>query len=192
MRCAYEMIECFCSVAKPYCRKIVLFFKKPKPHLNLKTFAKITCYWGPQTHPSEVLQFLPDIYDVYTANILRFYRGYCKRVETTKGWRLLLFGYCWCRWFMLHFKLHRLDIYATYWMCLVHEVTGYVLCSVSLWTVMAMSVDRLPVILLGLSYKAIATLRRIIPFQLSSGCYVQSLVYVWMQITVEPFSAASY
>ena len=65
MRCAYEMIEYFCSVVKPYCRKIVLFFKKQKRHLNLKTFAKITWYWGPQTHPSEVLLFLPDIFDEF-------------------------------------------------------------------------------------------------------------------------------
>ena len=122
MRCAYEMIEYFCSVVKPYCRKIVLFFKKQKRHLNLKTFAKITWYWGPQTHPSEVLLFLPDIFDEFYCKYSSFLPWIiCKRVETTKGWRLLLFGYCWCPWFMLHFKLHRLDIYATYWMCVVHE-----------------------------------------------------------------------
>ena len=46
MLCAYEMIEYFYSVAKPYCRKKkklvhVKFFKKTK----IKTSAKITWYW---------------------------------------------------------------------------------------------------------------------------------------------------
>ena len=45
MLCAYEIIEYFYSVAKPYCRKKKLvhvqFFKKTK----IKTSAKITWYW---------------------------------------------------------------------------------------------------------------------------------------------------
>ena len=64
-------------------------------------------------------------------------------------------------------------LYATYWMSVVHEhwslcrhsfdgcgVTGYALCSVSLSTLTAISVDRLLAILLGLRYKEIVTLRR--------------------------------
>ena len=64
-------------------------------------------------------------------------------------------------------------LYATYWMSLAQEhwslcqysfdgcvVTGYALCSVSLSTVTAISVDRLLAMLLGLRYKEIVTLRR--------------------------------
>ena len=64
-------------------------------------------------------------------------------------------------------------LYATYWMSVVHEhwslcrysfdgcgVTGYALCSVSLSTLTAISVDRLLAMLLGLRYKEIVTLRR--------------------------------
>ena len=64
-------------------------------------------------------------------------------------------------------------LYATYWMAVVHEhwsicqysfkatgVTGFALCSVSLSTITAISVDRLLAMLLGLRYKEIVTLRR--------------------------------
>ena len=63
-------------------------------------------------------------------------------------------------------------LYATYWMSVVHEhwslcryssdgcgVTGYALCSVSLSTLTAISVDRLLAMLLGLRYIEIFTLR---------------------------------
>ena len=64
-------------------------------------------------------------------------------------------------------------LHATYWMSVVHEhwilcpyawygsgITGYALCSVSLLTLTAISVDRLLAMLLGLRYKEIVTLRR--------------------------------
>ena len=64
-------------------------------------------------------------------------------------------------------------LYTTYWMSLVHEhwslcqyardavyVSTYALCSVSLLTLTAISVDRLLAMLLGLRYKEIVTLRR--------------------------------
>ena len=64
-------------------------------------------------------------------------------------------------------------LHATYWMSVVQEhwilcpyawygsgITGYALCSVSLLTLTAISVDRLLAMLLGLRYKAIVTLRR--------------------------------
>ena len=64
-------------------------------------------------------------------------------------------------------------LYTTYWMSLVHEhwslcqyardavyVLSYALCSVSLLTLTAISVDRLLAMLLGLRYKEIVTLRR--------------------------------
>ena len=64
-------------------------------------------------------------------------------------------------------------LYATYWMSLVHEhwslcryareasyITGFTLCGVSLFTMAAISVDRLLAMLLGLRYKEIVTLRR--------------------------------
>ena len=64
-------------------------------------------------------------------------------------------------------------LYVTYWMSVVHEhwslcrypfdgggITGFALCSVSLLTVTAISVDRLLALLLGLRYKEIVTLRR--------------------------------
>ena len=62
---------------------------------------------------------------------------------------------------------------ATYWMSLVHEhwslfrytrgvgyITGFTLCGVSLFTMTAISVDRLLAMLLGLRYKDIVSLRR--------------------------------
>ena len=64
-------------------------------------------------------------------------------------------------------------LHAAYWMSVVHEhwslcryvrqgsgITGYALCSVSLLTLTAISVDRLLAMLLGLRYKEIVTLRR--------------------------------
>ena len=64
-------------------------------------------------------------------------------------------------------------LHATYWMSVVQEhwilcpyawhgggITGYALCSVSLLTLTAISVDQLLAMLLGLRYKAIVTLRR--------------------------------
>ena len=64
-------------------------------------------------------------------------------------------------------------LYATFWMSVVHELwslcryagkataaTSYVLCSVSLATMTAISVDRLLALLLGLRYKEIVTLSR--------------------------------
>ena len=64
-------------------------------------------------------------------------------------------------------------LYATYWMSVVHEhwslcryawvtngVTSYVLCSLSMSTLAAISVDRLLALLLGLRYREIVTLRR--------------------------------
>ena len=63
-------------------------------------------------------------------------------------------------------------LYTTYWMVLVHEhwslchyardavyVSSYALCSVSLLTLTAISVDRLLAMLLGLRYKEVVTLR---------------------------------
>ena len=65
-------------------------------------------------------------------------------------------------------------LYVTYWMSVVHEhgslchyvaetdiITSSVLCGVSLLTMTAISVDRLLVLLLGLRYKEIVTLKRI-------------------------------
>ena len=62
---------------------------------------------------------------------------------------------------------------ATYWMSLVHEhwslfrqtrgvgyISGFTLCGVSLFTMTAISVDRLLAMLLGLRYKDIVSLRR--------------------------------
>ena len=65
-------------------------------------------------------------------------------------------------------------LYVTYWMSVVHEhgslchyaaetdiITSSLLCGVSLLTMTAISVDRLLVLLLGLRYKEIVTLKRI-------------------------------
>ena len=64
-------------------------------------------------------------------------------------------------------------LYATYWMSVIHEhwslfryareavfKSSHALCSVSLSTLTAISVDRLLALLLGLRYKEIVTLRR--------------------------------
>ena len=62
---------------------------------------------------------------------------------------------------------------ASYWMSMIHEhwslcryahdallITAYVLCSVSLMTLTAISVDRLLALLLGLRYRQVVTLKR--------------------------------
>ena len=64
-------------------------------------------------------------------------------------------------------------LYVTYWMFLVNEhwnfcryvnkaalITGHILCGVSLWTITAISVDRLLALLLGLRYRQVVTLNR--------------------------------
>ena len=64
-------------------------------------------------------------------------------------------------------------LFATYWMSLAHEhwilcryarnagyISSFTLCGVSLFTMAAISVDRLLAMLLGLRYKEIVTLRR--------------------------------
>ena len=64
-------------------------------------------------------------------------------------------------------------LYVTYWMSLAHEhrilcrnarnagyISSFTLCEVSLFTMAAISVDRLLAMLLGLRYKEIVTLRR--------------------------------
>ena len=68
---------------------------------------------------------------------------------------------------------HRYPLYVTYWMSLAHEhwilcrnarnagyISSFTLCGVSLFTMAAISVDRLLAMLLGLRYKEIVTLRR--------------------------------
>ena len=65
------------------------------------------------------------------------------------------------------------SLYAAYWMSVVYEhwsfcryardatvISSHALCSVSLSTLTAISVDRLLALLLGLRYKEIVTLRR--------------------------------
>ena len=64
-------------------------------------------------------------------------------------------------------------LYATYWLSLVHEhwslcpyardavnISSFALCSVSLLTLTAISVDRLLALLLGIQYRPIVTLKR--------------------------------
>ena len=68
---------------------------------------------------------------------------------------------------------HRYPLYVTYWMSLAHEhwilcrnarnagyISSFTLCGVSLFTMAAISVDRLLAMLLGLRYKEIVSLRR--------------------------------
>ena len=109
-------------------------------------------------------------------------------------------------------------LYTTYWMSLVHEhwslcqyardavyVSSYALCSVSLLTLTAISVDRLLAMLLGLRYKEIVTLRRTyIIFaifwivSLLSGLFfhLNYRVTFWLSFTAAPLclviSIASY
>ena len=109
-------------------------------------------------------------------------------------------------------------LYTTYWMSLVHEhwslcqyardavyVSSYALCSVSLLTLTAISVDRLLAMLLGLRYKEIVTLRR--TYIILAIFWIVSLVYglffhlnyrltFWLSVTGAPLclaiSIASY
>ena len=81
---------------------------------------------------------------------------------------------------------------ATYWMSVVHEdwslcryafdaayITGFALCSVSLLTLTAISVDRLLALSLGLRYRQVVTLKRTyIVVAVSFRLYTVSLLYV--------------
>ena len=57
-------------------------------------------------------------------------------------------------------------------------VTGYILCSVSLFTLTAISVDRLLALLLGLRYRQIVTLKR--AYVTVTVCWVLSIVFTLM------------
>ena len=109
-------------------------------------------------------------------------------------------------------------LYAIYWMSLVHEhwslcryardaiyISGFALCAVSLLTLMAISVDRLLAVLLGLRYKEIVTLRRtyIVLAIFWVVCLMAGLFYnlnyritVWCSFIITPsclvFSIVSY
>ena len=109
-------------------------------------------------------------------------------------------------------------LYTTYWMSLVHEhwslcqyardavyVSSYALCSVSLLTLTAISVDRLLAMLLGLRYKEVVTLRRTYIIlaifwivSLLSGLFfhLNYRVTFWLSVTAAPLclviSIASY
>ena len=109
-------------------------------------------------------------------------------------------------------------LYTTYWMSLVHEhwslcqyardavyVLSYALCSVSLLTLTAISVDRLLAMLLGLRYKEIVTLRRTYNIlaifwivSLVSGFFfhLNNRITFWFSVTGAPLciviSIASY
>ena len=109
-------------------------------------------------------------------------------------------------------------LFATYWMSLAHEhwilcryarnagyISSFTLCGVSLFTMAAISVDRLLAMLLGLRYKEIVTLRRtyIILTIVWVGCLVAGLfsylnyrIGLWYRIITIPsglvISVASY
>ena len=109
-------------------------------------------------------------------------------------------------------------LYTTYWMSLVHEhwslcqyardavyVSSYALCSVSLLTLTAISVDRLLAMLLGLRYKEVVTLRCTYIIlaifwivSLLSGLFFHLYYRItfWISVTVAPLclviSIASY
>ena len=109
-------------------------------------------------------------------------------------------------------------LFATYWMSLAHEhwilcryarnagyISSFTLCGVSLFTMAAISVDRLLAMLLGLRYKEIVTLRRtyIILAIVWVGCLVAGLfsylnyrIGLWYRIITIPsglvISVASY
>ena len=109
-------------------------------------------------------------------------------------------------------------LYVTYWMSLAHEhrilcrnarnagyISSFTLCEVSLFTMAAISVDRLLAMLLGLRYKEIVTLRRTyIIFaifwivSLLSGLFfhLNYRVTFWLSFTAAPLclviSIASY
>ena len=107
---------------------------------------------------------------------------------------------------------------ATHWMSLVHEhwsfcqyargaafISGFVLCSVSLLTLTAISVDRLLALLLGIRYRQIVTLKRIYIitttfwiFFVAAGSFsiLHTRITLWCSIIVIPscsvISIASY
>ena len=107
---------------------------------------------------------------------------------------------------------------ATHWMSLVHEhwsfcqyargaafISGFVLCSVSLLTLTAISVDRLLALLLGIRYRQIVTLKRtyiiaatfwILPVGAGSISISHSRIIRWYSIIVialcSVISIASY
>ena len=110
-------------------------------------------------------------------------------------------------------------LYATYWMSLFHEhwslcsytgdavfMSGYALCSVSLLTLTAITVDRLLALLLGIRYRQIVTSKRTCvitaAFWILSVAavtldhYSNSLIAIWYAIigilTCSMISIASY
>ena len=64
------------------------------------------------------------------------------------------------------------------------HITGYVLCSVSLFTMTAISVDRLLALLLGLRYRQVVTLKRV--YLAATGFWVVSILgtatYFWSYV----------
>ena len=113
---------------------------------------------------------------------------------------------------------HRYPLYVTYWMSLAHEhwilcrnarnagyISSFTLCGVSLFTMAAISVDRLLAMLLGLRYKEIVTLRRTYNIlaifwivSLVSGFFfhLNNRITFWFSVTGAPLciviSIASY
>ena len=90
-------------------------------------------------------------------------------------------------------------LYAAYWMSLVHEhwslcrysrdavyISSYTLCSVSLSTLTAISVDRLLAKLLGLRYKEIVTLKRTYHFSYRLGCMSSHWFIISSQLPYNP------
>ena len=97
-------------------------------------------------------------------------------------------------------------LYATYWMSVVHKhwslcrharntsyISSYVLCGVSLFTLTAISVDRLLALLLGIRYRQIVTIKRtyiitatfwILPVAVGSISISHSLILRWYGIIV--------
>ena len=63
----------------------------------------------------------------------------------------------------------------------VRLITNYILCGVSLYTLTAISVDRLLGLLLGLRYKQVVTVKRayVIVITFWVGCTVVSTMYFW-------------
>ena len=91
-------------------------------------------------------------------------------------------------------------LHATYWMSVVHEhwilcpyawygsgITGYALCSVSLLTLTAISVDRLLAMLLGLRYKAIFNFEAYVHrFSYLLGCMSSQWLILSSQLPYSP------
>ena len=100
-----------------------------------------------------------------------------------------------------------------YWMSLVHEkwnlcwytyifafIAGYFLCSVSLLTVTAISVDRLLALLLGLRYRQVVTLKRtyvivaifcVVSMFAAASYYIKRIVTDWYGYIVIPLCMAT-